>query len=67
MEALIDSEAFIAQILAGHKKEDEGHCLQTSKQFPCITFTPDEMQIKEKHDKFMYYTKYIRSSAFRLI
>jgi len=44
-EALADSESFIAHIPAGRKKEDEGHCLQISKHFPCITFTPEYMQI----------------------
>ena len=56
-EALTDSEAFIAQILARHKEEDEGYCLQTSKHFPCITFTPEDIQIRGKHDKPLYYTQ----------
>ena len=55
-EVLADSEAFIAQIPAGHDEEDEENCLQTFKHFPCITFTPDDMQIKVKHDRFLYYT-----------
>ena len=49
-EALTNSEAFIAQIPARGEEEDKGHCLQTSKCFPCITFTPDNMQIKGKYD-----------------
>jgi len=61
-EALADSEVFIAQISAGHKEEDEGHYLQTFKHFPCIPFTPEDMQIKGKHDIPLYYTGYIRSS-----
>ena len=61
-EALADLEAFIVQILVGHKEEDEGHCLQTSKCFSCITFNPEDMQIKKKHDKPLYYTWYNRSS-----
>jgi len=61
-EAQADSEAFIALILAGCEEEDEVHYLQTSKRFPCITFIPDDMQIKEKHNRPMYYTGYIRSS-----
>ena len=45
-EALADSEAFIAQIPTRHKEEDEGYCLQTSKRFPYITFTLEDMQIR---------------------
>jgi len=60
-EALADSESFIAQILAGRKEEDE-HCLQTSKCFSCITFTPEDVQIKGKHDRPLYYTGYIGPS-----
>ena len=41
-EVVTDSEAFIAQILAGHKEKDEGQCLKTFK-FPYITFTPDDI------------------------
>ena len=52
---------FIAQILAGLKEEDDGHCLQTFKPFPCIMFTPDDMQLKGKHDIPLYYTGYIGS------
>ena len=61
-EALADSEAFIAQIPTGRKEEDEGHCLKTSKCFPFITFTPEDMQIRKKHDRPLYYTEYIGSS-----
>jgi len=66
-EALADLEAFIAQILAGPNEEDEGHCLQTSKDFSCITFTSDDMQIKRKYDRPLYYTRYIRSSEVSCI
>jgi len=61
-EALTDSEAFIPQILTEHEEEDKGHCLQTSKHFSCITFTPYVMQINEKYDRTLYYMGYIRSS-----
>ena len=60
-EALANSEAFIAQILAEYEEEDEAYCLQTSKHFSCITFTPDDMLIKGKYDSPLYYTGYIRS------
>ena len=54
------AEAFIAQIPAVREKEDDGHCHQTSK-FPCITFIVNDMQIKRKHDRPLYYTGYIGS------
>jgi len=60
-EALADSEAFIAQILAEYEEEAKGHCLQTSKRFSCITFTPDDMQIKGKQERPLHYTGYIGS------
>ena len=60
-EALADTKAFIAQILARHEDEDDGHCFQTSKHFPHITFTSNNMQIKRKHDRPLYFTWYIRS------
>ena len=61
-EALTDSEAFITQIPARHTEEDEGYYLQTSERFSCITFTPEDMQIRRKHDRPLYYTEYIGSS-----
>ena len=61
-EALADLEAFIAQIPDVREEEDDEYCHQTSKHFSCITFTPDDMQIKGKHDRPLYYTGYIRSS-----
>jgi len=66
-EALANSEAFIAQIPSRCKEKNEGHCLQTSKHFPGITFTPDDKQIKRKHDRPLYYTGYIRSSKMSSI
>ena len=44
-----------------HEEKDDEHCHQTSK-FSCITFIADDMQIKEKYDKPLYYTRYIKSS-----
>ena len=44
-ETLADSEAFMTQIPAVREKEDDKHYHRISKQFPCITFTPDDMQI----------------------
>jgi len=60
-ETLADSKAFIAQIRIVHEEKDDKHYHQTSK-FSCITFTPEYMQIKEKHYKSLYYTEYIGSS-----
>jgi len=44
------------------EEEDGNYCHHTSKQFPYITFTLEDMQVKEKHDSPLYYTWYIRSS-----
>jgi len=44
-EALADAEAFIARIPA-EPEEDEENCLHASQHVPCITFTPDDMQVK---------------------
>jgi len=61
-EALADVEAFMAQILAKPKEEDEENCLYASQHVPSITFTLDDMQIKGKHDRPLYFTGYIGSS-----
>ena len=66
-EALADSEAFIPQNPAEREEENEGYYLQTSKHFPYITFTPDDMQFKEKHNRPLYYIGYIRSSEVSCI
>ena len=36
-------------------------CLHTSQHAPCIIFMPDNMQVKEKHDRPLYFTGYIGS------
>jgi len=61
-EELADAEVFITQILATCEEKDDNHCHHTSKQFSCITFTPEDMQVKGKHDILLFYTGYIRSS-----
>ena len=61
-EALADAEIFVTQILAICSEKDDNHCHHTSKQFPCITFTSEDMQVKTKHDRPLYYTWYIGSS-----
>jgi len=61
-EALADTEVFVTQIPAICQEEDRNHCYHASKQFSCITFTPEDMQVKGKHDRPLYYTGYIGSS-----
>jgi len=60
-EALADSEIFLTQIPTIPEEEDDRHCHQASKRSPCITFSPEDMQIKGKHDRPLYYTGYIGS------
>ena len=61
-EALANAEIIMTQIPAICGEEDNNHCHLTSKQFPGITFTPKDMQVKEKQDRPLYYTGYIGSS-----
>jgi len=61
-EALADAEVFMAQIPAEPLEKDEEDCLHASQHTPCITFTPDDMQINGKHDRSLYFTGYIGSS-----
>jgi len=46
-EALADADIFITQIPAICAEKDDNHYHHTSKQFSCITFTPEDMQVKE--------------------
>jgi len=52
----------MARIPAEPQKEDEENCLHASQHAPYITFTPDDMQVKEKYDRPLYFTWYIGSS-----
>ena len=52
----------MAQISAEPQKKDKEDCLHASQHVPCITFTPDDMQVKGKHDRPLYFTGYIESS-----
>jgi len=61
-EALADAEAFMARIPAKPEEENEGNCLHASQYVPYITFTPDDMYVKGKHDRPLYFTRYIGSS-----
>ena len=48
-------------------EEHEEDCLHASQYVPCITFTPDDMQVKGKHDRLLYFTGYIGSSEVSCI
>ena len=52
----------MVRILAKSKEEDEENCLHASQHVPRITFTTNDMQVKGKHDRPLYFTGYIRSS-----
>ena len=56
-EALDNAEVFMTQVPIGPKD-----CLHASQNAPCITFTVDDMQVKGKHDRPLYFTGYIGSS-----
>jgi len=45
-----------------HRRKDEENCLHASQHALCITFTHDDMQVKGKHDRPLYFTRYIGSS-----
>ena len=45
-EALADAEVFMAQISVEPHEEDKEHCLHASQDASCITFTPDNMQVR---------------------
>ena len=60
-EALADAEVFMVWILAEPHEKDEEDYLRASQHAPCITITPDDMQVKGKHDRLLYFTGYILS------
>jgi len=64
---LADAEVFMTQIPAGPQEEDEKDCPHTPQHAPCITFTPDDMQVKGKHDRPLYFIGYIGSSEMSRI
>ena len=61
-EALADVEVFMSQIFVICREEEGNNCHHTSTKFPCITFTSEDMQVKRKYDRPLYYTGYIGSS-----
>jgi len=66
-ETLADVEAFMARIPSKSEEKDEENYLHASQHVPCIIFTPDEMQIKGKHDRPLYFIGYIGSSEVSCI
>jgi len=66
-EALANAEVFIIQIPAGPREEDVEDCLHTSQNAPCITFMADDMQVKGKHGRPLYFIEYIGSSEVSCI
>ena len=61
-EAIANAEVFMTQIPAASREEDVEDCLHASQNAPCITFTADDMQVKGKYDRPLYFTVYISSS-----
>jgi len=57
----------MARIPAELQEGDKEGCLHASQYAPCITFTSDDMQIKGKHDRPLYFTGYIGSSEVNRI
>ena len=66
-ESVADTEALMAWVLAEPQKEDEEDCLHTSQHAPYIIFAPDDMHVRGKHDRPLYFTGYIGSSEVRRI
>jgi len=49
------------------EEEDDNHCHHIPKQLSCITFAPEDMQVKKKHERPLYYTWYIGLSKVSCI
>ena len=69
-DVLADSESFLTQIPTP-VKEDGASCPQchiVQQQVSCITFTPEDILLKDnRHDKPLYYTWYIGSTHIERI
>ena len=63
-EALANAEVFMTQL---PKEGDVEDCLHASQNIPCITFTAEDMQVKGKHDRPLYFAGYIGSSEVNRI
>jgi len=57
----------MTQIPAGPQEEDVEARLHASQNAHCITFTADDMRVKGKHDRPLYFTGYIGSSEVNRI
>jgi len=57
----------MARIPAKPEEEDEKNCLHASRHVPCITFTPDDIQVKGNYNMPLCFTGYIRSSEMSCI
>ena len=57
----------MTQVPIGPKEEDVEDCLHASQNASCITFAPDDMQVKGKHDRPLYFAGYIGSSKVNRI
>jgi len=57
----------MTRIQAKREEEDEENYLHASQHVLCITFTPDDMKDKGKHDRSLYFTGYIGSSEVSCI
>ena len=66
-EALADAEVFMTKIPSELQDENKEDCLYASQNAPYITLMPDDMQVKGKHDRAMYFTGYIGSSKLSCI
>jgi len=69
-DALADSESFLMQVPIP-TKEDGASCPRyhlVQQQVPCITFTPEDMLLKDnRHDMPLYYIGYIGSTLIERI
>ena len=52
----------MTQVPVVPREEDVENCFRASQNAPCIAFTADDMQVKGKHDRPLYFIGYIRSS-----
>src|SRR3954470_15732640 len=65
-EALADAKVFVTQLSIGPTVE-EPHSLSISCVLTDVVFTPEDMQVQEKHDRPLYFTGYIGSTEITRI
>ena len=69
-DVLADLESFLTQVPILIKEGGAScpRCHLVQQQVPCITFTPEDMLLKDnRHDKTLYYTGYIGSTHIKRI